>query len=291
MIDIECVVRCDNLYGESPVWSVAEQALYWVDVTAPAIHRFRPADKTTNRWPMPEHVGSIGLRASGGFVAGTRSGIHAIDPTSGRQECLARPDLGGANIRFNDGKCDRAGRFWSGTMDDATFAPVGALYRIGIDHGCTKLDEGFIIVNGIAWSPDDRLMYVADSRREVVYAYDFDLASGSIANRRKFISTEDVPGRVDGATVATDGTYWCAHVRGGQVAQYDPTGRLMTAIPLPVKYPLMCTFGGPELETLYVTTSRALVTEAEAPDQPLAGSLFAIHGTGARGIAEPLFRG
>ena len=130
-----------------------------------------------------------------------------------------------------------------------------------------------------------------NSRREVVYRYEFDLASGSIVNRQPFISTEDVPGRVDGATVATDGTYWCAHVRGGQVAQYDPDGKLMRSIPLPVKYPLMCSFGGPDLSTLYVTTSLALVATEEAAEQPLAGGLFAIRGTGCRGIAEPVYGG
>ena len=135
------------------------------------------------------------------------------------------------------------------------------------------------------------LIRLADTRRLVVYAYDFDLGSGTIANRRPFISTQGLPGRVDGATVATDGTYWCAHVRGGQVAQYDPDGRLMRAISLPTTYPLMCTFGGADMATLYVTTGRQLATAAELAGQPLSGSLFAIHGTGCRGIPEPEFAG
>jgi sugar lactone lactonase YvrE len=149
------------------------------------------------------------------------------------------------------------------------------------------MDHGFVLINGIAFSPDDRFMYVADSRREVVYRYDFDIEEGAIGNRRAFISTEDLKGRVDGATVAEDGSYWCAHVRGGQVAHYDPDGRLVRTIALPVSCPLMCTFGGSDLSTLFVTSSRALA----GPDEPLAGSVFAIHGLPARGIAEPTFNG
>lgn len=290
-VEVECVREVGDQFGESPVWSPREAALYWVDVTAPALRRFDPASGRFDSWDMPEDVGSIGLRAAGGLVAGTRSGIYALDPQAGARRRLGGPEAMPAHHRFNDGKCDRAGRFWSGTLDDRDFSASGTLYRFGADHRMAAMDDGFVLVNGIAWSPDDRFMYVADSRREVVYRYDFSLADGEIAGRRPFISTEEVAGRVDGATVAADGTYWCAHVRGGQVAQYDPDGRLMRAIPLPVKYPLMCSFGGPDLETLFVTTSRAMVTAEEATSQPLAGALFAIHGTGCRGIAETPYGG
>jgi sugar lactone lactonase YvrE len=239
---------------------------------------------------MPEAVGSIGLRASGGLVAALRSGLYGFDPATGKLTPLVPFAPEPPSIRFNDGKCDRAGRFWCGTLDEAAFAPIGALYRFAGD-GCTRHADGFSVLNGMAFSPDDRLMYIADSRREIVWAYAFELAGGELGERRRFISTEDVPGRVDGATVATDGSYWCAHVRGGQVAQYDPDGRLVQAIPLPVKYPLMCNFGGEGMDVLYVTTATALVTPEEAAAQPLAGSLFAIYGCGSRGIPEPFYAG
>jgi L-arabinonolactonase len=291
MAEIECVVATRDQFGESPLWSPSDQSLYWVDVTAPAVRRYHPATCELRSWPMAEDIGSIGLRRAGGLVAGMRSGFYILDLDANLRKQLATPAGHDPRLRFNDGKCDRAGRFWSGTLDDVGFGPVGTLYRLGPDHRCAAMDSGFVLVNGLAWSPDDRFMYLADSRREVVYRYDFDLARGSIANRRPFISTEGIPGRVDGATVASDGTYWCAHVRGGQVAQYDPDGNLMRAIPLPVKYPLMCTFGGPDLTTLYVTTCLALVTPDEAADQPLAGALLAIHGTGCTGLAEPSYAG
>lgn len=291
MIEIECVGQPRDQFGESPLWCPAEQALYWVDVTAPAIRRLHPASGETMSWPVAEHVGSIGLRSAGGLIAAMRSGIYAIDLATGHRDLIAARPGGDRRLRFNDGKCDRAGRFWSGTLDDQDFSPVGELFCLGVDRSLRKADTGFILVNGIAWSPDDRLMYVADSRRETVYAYDFDMGSGLIANRRPFISTEDVAGRVDGATVDRDGHYWCAHVRGGQVAQYDRSGRLMRAISLPTKYPLMCTFGGESLDVLYVTTSRALLRPEEVAEQPLAGAVFAIHGTGSRGIPEPCYAG
>jgi sugar lactone lactonase YvrE len=289
-IEIECLHPGPDRFGESPLWDPRAEALWWVDVTAPALQCFDPATRTVDRFAMPEDIGSIGLRRAGGLVAGMRSGLWALDPAGGGRRLLAAPP-GEDGTRFNDGKCDRAGRFWSGTLDDRSFAAVGNLYRLDPDGGCRRMAEGFILVNGIAWSPDDRTMYVADSRREVVYAYDFDLASGTLGARRAFISTEDIPGRVDGATVDRDGCYWCAHVRGGEVAQYDPDGRRMRRIALPVRYPLMCSFGGPALDLLYVTSSAALVTAEEAAQQPLAGALFAIHGTGAAGLPEPEFAG
>lgn len=291
MIEVECIRQMEDQFGESPVWSCLEQALYWVDVTRPAVHRFDPKGGELQTWPLQEHIGSIALRAAGGLVAGMRSGFFLLDLALGTRKLLAAPTDRNPKLRFNDGKCDRAGRFWCGTLDDTDFEPIGALYRLDADHQCHRLDGGFILVNGIAWSPDNRIMYLADSRREVVYQYDFSLEEGLIANRRPFISTEAIPGRVDGATVACDGTYWCALVRGGQIAQYDPAGVLMRTVPLPVKYPLMCTFGGPNLDILYVTTSAAMVTAAEREEEPLAGCLFAVHGTGSTGIPEPLYVG
>ena len=291
MPDVECVLQMQNAFGESPVWSAAERALYWVDVKAPAVHRLEPGIGDVCTWPMLEDIGAIALRRAGGLIAGMRSGFYTINLSTGTRRLVSNPLLNEPRLRFNDGKCDRAGRFWCGTLDDSDFQPVGSLYRLDANHVYQKLEGGFVLVNGIAWSPDNKTMYVADSRREIVYQYDFSLADGTIENRRPFISTESVLGRVDGATVASDGTYWCAHVRGGQVAQYDPAGTLIQTISMPVRYPLMCAFGGPAMDILFVTTSAAMVGPDESCAQPLAGSLFAIHGTGSTGISEPFYTG
>src|SRR5262245_46564232 len=289
MPQVECVLEHQDLIGESPLWSASEGALYWVDVIGHSLYRLAFEKRNCTRWVMPEAIGSIGFRRGGGLVAGMRSGIYALDMSSARREALFKLGADAPGLRFNDGKCDLAGRFWSGTMDDQSFAPVGKLYRLEPSGQCTVADEDFIIVNGIAWAPDNRTMYVADTRRDIVWAYDFDLPTGAIAGKRPWISTERIAGRVDGATVAQDGTYWCAHVRGGEVAQYDPDGKLIQTISLPVKYPLMCSFGGPDMNILFVTTSRAIATPEELMSQPLSGSVFAIHDTGSIGIPESEF--
>lgn len=285
MIEVECLFDASDAIGESPLWCPRSQTLYWLDIPAPAIKSLSFPARHYREWPMPEAIGSIG-HARSGLVAGMKSGFYLVDLRSGTLQPRAALPRDAAHMRCNDGKCDRRGRFWCGTIDDRAFGPDGVLYRLD-SRGLAAMDQGFILTNGIAFSPDDRFMYVADSRREVVYRYDFDIESGSIGNRRAFIGTEDVKGRVDGATVAEDGSYWCAHVRGGQVAQYDRDGRLARAITLPVSCPLMCSFGGSDMSTLFVTSSRALA----GPDEPLAGSVFAIHGLDARGIAEPIFDG
>jgi sugar lactone lactonase YvrE len=151
------------------------------------------------------------------------------------------------------------------------------------------MDEGFIVSNGIAWAPDDRTMYFGDSRAETVFAYDFDADDGAISNRRPFFSTHDLEGRPDGATVDSDGFYWCALVHGGAIARVDPKGRLDRLVPMPVRHVTMCSFGGPELDVLYVTSAAAMLPEAERISEPLAGALFAVRGLNARGLPEPWF--
>lgn len=289
--DIECLVEAKNILGEGPIWHPGEAALYWCDNLRPAIQRYDPQTGEVREWPMPEEVGSIVFRAQGGLVAGMKSGFSFIDLDAGAIERVVDPEPHLPGNRMNDGKCDRRGRYWCSTMDAALAAPVAALYRFDPDRSCHKMDEGFIVGNGMAWSPDDRTMYFADSRAEAVYAYDFDIANGTIENRRVFISTAAIPARVDGATVDAEGFYWCAHIHGGAIARYDPAGRLARTIELPVRHPTMCTFGGENLDILFVTSATRFLAPGEAETQPLAGALFAIHGAGAQGIAEPFFAG
>ena len=291
MPEIECLVECANILGEGPIWHPEEKRLYWCDNLKPAVHRYDPATKNEIVWPLEKQVGSIVFRDSGGIVAGMECGFCFLDPVAGTIETIVDPEAEISGNRLNDGKCDRAGRYWCGSMDAALKNATAALYRLDADFSCHRMDEGFTVSNGIAFSPDDKVMYFSDSRADTVYAYDFDLDSGALENRRVFISTKEIAGRVDGATVDTEGFYWCAHIHGGEIARYDPDGRLERTIPLPVRYPTMCTFGGDDFDTLYVTSSTKFLAPGEAARQPLAGALFAIHDVGANGLPEPYFAG
>jgi len=291
MPKIECLVECANILGEGPIWHPKEEALYWCDNLKPSVLRYDPATGDVSVWPLEKQVGSIVFRESGGIVAGMECGFCFLDLETGGIEIIVDPEADIAGNRLNDGKCDRAGRYWCGSMDAALKNPTAALYRLDTDFTCHRMDDGFTVSNGIAFSPDDKVMYFSDTRAETVYAYDFDIASGALENRRVFISTKEIAGRIDGATVDTEGFYWCAHIHGGEIARYDPAGKLERTIPLPVRHPTMCTFGGENFDTLYVTSSTRFLEPGEAAGQPLAGALFAIHDVGAKGLVEPYFAG
>ncbi|KAA2235208.1 SMP-30/gluconolactonase/LRE family protein [Salinarimonas soli] len=288
--EIEVVRPMGNRLGESPLWHGPERALYWVDVQAPAIHRLVEGGEVET-WPMPRLVGSLAVRSRGGLVAALKNGFCTVDLATGETAFIVDPEPERPDNVLNDGKCDRRGRFWCGSRDGALKDPNGALHRLDPDLSCRSMDEGFIVSNGLAWSPDDRTMYFADSRAETVFAYDFDVDDGAIRNRRVFFSTREIEGRCDGATVDAEGFYWCALVHGGAVARFDPGGRLDRLIPMPVRHPTMCTFGGENLDVLYVTSATSMLTDEERKAQPLAGSLFAIRGLGVRGLPETPFAG
>ncbi|WP_089178028.1 SMP-30/gluconolactonase/LRE family protein [Bosea sp. AS-1] len=288
--EIETVLPGPFALGEGPCWHGGEGALYFVDALAPAIHRWSPAGGL-DTWPMPEIVGSFAIRRGGGLIASLQTGFATVDLTNGGVQSLVDPEPEKPANVLNDGKCDRKGRFWCGSRDGALKDPSGALYRLDPDFSVQRMDQGFIVSNGIAFSPDDRTMYFADSRAETVFAYDFDIDTGTISNRRVFFSTRDIEGRCDGATVDAEGFYWCALVHGGKIARVDPKGRFDRLIDMPVKHPTMCTFGGDGLDVLYVTSAASMLSEAERANNPQAGNLFAIHGLGVKGLPEPLFAG
>ncbi len=290
MPEVVCIAKVENELGEGVIWNVEEKALYWVDAFGKLIQRYRPLDGAVDRWPVPEEIGSLVFRKKGGIVAGMRSGFRALDLDRGTDELLVDPQPGD-DILLNDGKCDRMGRYWCGTIVMTLDRPDGILWRLDPDLSCHAMDHGIMVSNGIAWSPDDKVMYFADTRAEKVYAYDFDLAAGTIASRRVFLDTTELLGRVDGATVDAEGFYWCAMVHGGAIHRYAPDGRLDRVIELPVKHPTMCTFGGDDLGTLYVVTAARFLSAEERASTPEAGALFAIHDVGAKGLPEPLFAG
>jgi len=237
---------------------------------------------------LPEVVGSIAFRESGGLVAATKSGIHFLDAASGALEARVRPEAHLPDNRFNDGRCDRAGRFWAGTMSDVKRDPVGSLYRLDPDLSCTRLKGGVIIPNGLAFSPDGRTMYFADTNRHTIWAYDYDPATGAATGERVFADTGS--GRPDGSCVDAEGCLWNAEYGAWRLVRYTPDGEVDRVIEVPVANPTCCCFGGADLATLYVTTATQRLTAEDLAQQPLAGSLLALR-PGVRGLHEPRFAG
>ena len=286
----EVVAGGNAILGESPLWSPAEAALYWVDINNPTIHRLDPATGTRERWHIETEIGSIGLAGPGRMVAGLRTGAHYVDLETGKIEPICDPEGEGRfnRNRMNDGKIDRAGRFWVGTMNDPGHQPLGTLYRIDRDGGAAPVLGGIRVPNALCWSPDSRVMYFTDSYSHQIWAFDFDLETGAMENKRVFAAIAEDAGVPDGATVDADGFVWCAHMFGSRVSRYAPDGSLDRAIALPVPQVTSCAFGGADLETLYITTASLRMDRAALAEQPLAGALFAVD-PGVRGLPEPVF--
>ena len=286
---VECVVDCQNRLGEVPVWDVAEQALYWVDIEGRLLQRLEPASGRLDRWEMPERIACFALREQGGLIVAFASGIAFYDLDSGAIEWIARPDPVPTN-RFNEGKCDRQGRFWAGTMDDRLKEHSAALFRIDPDLTVTRVLDGIGISNTMVWSLDDKSFFFADTLDGRIDRFDFDAAAGTLSNRRTIVDLAGTGIGPDGSTIDTEGYLWNAQWDGWRVARYAPDGRLDRVVPLPVQKPTSCMFGGPDLRTLYVTSAVWDLTPEQLRDQPQAGGLFALD-VGIGGVPEPRFAG
>lgn len=279
--------------GESPVWSVAEQALYWVDIEGGLIRRLDWAHRTALSWRLPERVGCIALSAQGGVVAAMETGVFAVQLMAEgavRLSCLATVQHPLVNMRFNDGRCDAMGRFWVSTMcmDMSLAAPVGALYCLDESGLGQPRVDGLITPNGIAFSADGATAYLSDSHPSVqkIWAFDFAAPAGELTNRRLFADMTDLPGRPDGAAVDVHGCYWICGNDAGVVHCFSPQGELLRSLAVPVPKPSMCAFGGPQLDQLLVTS---ILPASESSAQPgLNGAVFALD-AGVTGLAEPQF--
>jgi len=288
-IDAECVIRSEDVLGECTIWCDREQVLWWVDIRRSALKRFNPANGEVRAIALSETIGSFGLTRSGGtMIAGMKSGLYMLEPESGALKLVAAPERDLPGNRFNDGRCDREGRFWAGTMRDGPREPSGSLYRLDPDGTCAKLRSGIVIPNSIAWSADDRVMYFADTYLDTIWAYDFDLATGAVDNERVFVDCSNRPGHPDGSCVDADGCLWNAEYGGWRAVRYTPDGRIDRVIELPVSSPTCCCFGGKDFDTLYISTARQHLTAEQLAHQPLAGAVFAAH-PGVRGLPEARF--
>jgi len=280
--------RC--IIGEGPVWDVAEQALYFIDILGKKVLRFDPASGETRSWDVPDIIGSMAIRAGGGAIVALANGVHTLDFETGTCAMLASsPDLND-QVQLADGKVDRRGRFIVGSSDRGMKEARGKLYVL--DPGATQLraiDDDIFLANGPCWSPDDSIFYHADSIRKTIYAYDYDIENGTVTNRRPFASTEDLGGIPDGATVDADGHIWSAICEGAKLVRFRPDGSIERIVEFPLKLPGSVMFGGAALDRLFVPTLSPAFMGREA--DPLDGSTYVIDGLGVTGLAEPRFGG
>ncbi|WP_205648881.1 SMP-30/gluconolactonase/LRE family protein [Acuticoccus kandeliae] len=288
--DVSVAIPSSAFLGEGPHWDSRTGELIWVDILAPAVIRGDVATGTAKVLPVDDIVGVAVPRAKGGFLLATQNGIKTFDPETGVSTLFADPEADRPGNRFNDGKCDRRGRFWVGSLALNTTPDRGALWRVDSDGSAVRMDDRIHVSNGLGWSPDDRTFYFTDSGRRTIYAYDFDIAAGTVANRRIFAEITEASGTPDGLTVDAEGFVWCAHWDGWCVTRYDPDGKVERVIDLPVPRPTSCVFGGADLSTLYVTTARIRLSAGELKEAPLSGSVFAIH-TNIKGLPETPFAG
>ncbi len=290
----ELIVDARNAVGECPVWVPEENALYWVDIPVGGLQRWSADTGQVDAWTTPQMLACIARHRDGGWVAGMESGFFRLHPRNDGSldtNLLAHVDHARDDMRLNDGRCDRQGRFWAGSMvlNMGANAANGTLYRYSAGHSGSLEARlsGFIVPNGLGFSPDGRTMYLSDSHPQVqqIWAFDYDIDTGTPSNRRVFVDMNQYEGRPDGAAVDADGCYWICANDAGLIHRFTPDGRLDRSLAVPVKKPTMCAFGGPRLDTLFVTSIRP---GDDHDPQSLAGGVFALD-PGVKGLPETLF--
>lgn len=293
--DIELVLDAQAAIGESPTWSIPEQALYWIDVKAPALHRFEPSTGADRIWKLPDEIGCFALyedeRAA---LVALRSGLYRLDLDHGGLRLLAEPPYNPLRFRFNEGACDGKGRFWTGTMyapkEDPGQPEPSPLFSYTGAGGLVRQPDACLTPNGMCWSKDGRGFFFAHSKEQSIYQFDFDAERGRIANRRLFARISERLGVPDGCAMDAEGCYWSAIHGGGRLIRYTPDGEVEREVRMPVSQPTMCAFGGPNLDAMYVTTARSGLNVLRKLTERHAGGLFRFH-PGVLGLPRRGFAG
>jgi xylono-1,5-lactonase len=277
------------ILGEGTLYSPRENALYWVDIKRPAVHRLDLAQESIDSFPMPDYVGWVVERAGGGFVAGLRRGVAYVRFDPLQIEYIAHLEADKPSYRLNDGKAHANGSVYFGTMDNDEQDDRGSLYRLFPDGRVVQLDSGYRVTNGPAFSVDGKRMYTPDSARAVVYCFDV-MTDGSVANKRVFLQFKPGEGYPDGMTVDAEDRLWIAHFGGARVSRFAADATHMASIAMPASNITNCAFAGPRLDRLFVTSASIGLDDEQRGRQPLAGSLFEVS-PGVRGLAPALFAG
>ena len=287
---IEVLVDVKTHLGEGPLWDVESQRLYWIDSTSGNVFRATHTGSEVRAWDMPDMIGSLAIRKDGdGAVVSLRNGFHFLDFATGEVQLIVDPEPDKSDNRLNDGKVDKRGRFIAGSMDTKEAGKNASLYRLDPDLTVHKLDGDIIVSNGPCWSPDGSIFYFTDSWSREIWAYDYDLETGNVSNRRTFATLETNTGAADGSTVDAEGCVWNAQVYDGKLVRYSPDGHVDRVIEMPVKKVSSVMFGGPNLDVLYVTSMAKRHLPTNPHDGVERGSLFAIYDLGIKGVPETRF--
>ena len=288
----DMLIASENILGECPLWHPETRALFWVDVHGKLLQRYDWQTGAIERHEMPEFLGSFAFSADNPSVVilALEQGFMRYDLTSRSGEWLNRPNKGKPHLRFNEGKCDRRGRFWAGTMADAHPREAeGILYSLTANGDVTAAFDEIYCPNCLVWTSDSRYMYFADTPRQQILRHPFDLDSGTVGTGELFVDTRGHPGHPDGGALDIDGCLWNAEWGGGRLVRYTPSGRMDRVIGLPATQTTSCAFAGDDLDVLVITTAQRLLSENELKEQAgLAGNVFAIH-VGTSGFPEPHF--
>ena len=279
------------LLGESPVWDIAQQLICWVDILKGEVYQYSLVNKIHTVIAVNQMVGAVGLCTNGNFIAALQNGFGFIDRLNHQVTMINDPEADLPGNRFNEGKCAPDGRFWAGTLALEETPQAGSVYCLQPDLTVIKKIEGVTVSNGMAWSLDHSVFYYIDTPTLEIAAFEYDTTSGAIASRKTIIRTAEEDGFPDGMTIDNEGMLWIAFWGGWKVARWNPhTGKKILEIRLPVSRVSSCTFGGPHLQDLFITTAAKDLTAEELKNQPLAGSLFVIKKCGFTGVPTFHFR-
>lgn len=282
---LEYIANSICILGESPIWDAVNARILWLDILKSEVHQFYPGLKEHKTVQLNKVPGCITLNSRGELLTAVEDGFAALDFATGKLSMLAEVEKDNDDNRFNDGKCDASGRFWAGTMSKSGKPAAGSLYALETNGSVTLKIEGVSCSNGLAWSPDNSKFYYIDSPTKQIVSYDFDLDSGDICGKRVVINFSSRDGTPDGMTIDRDGMIWIALWNGWRIIRVNPvTGHMLESVSLPVSRVTSCTFGGAQLQDLYITSARIGLTGIELKKQPRAGGFFVIKNAGFQGF-------
>ena len=295
--NLELVGTISSTLGEGPVWDARQGLIYWIDILNGHLHSYQPESKIQKTIQLEQMIGSYALGSNGKIIAALKEGIYWVDKETGEKEFINQPEIKLPKNRFNDGKCDPAGRFWAGTMSVSEDKEAGSVYVFEKNKNTSRIDSKKVISNvtisnGMAWSKDGGTFYYIDTPTSEIVAYDYNIDTGQISNKRVIIYIPHTEGYPDGMTIDTEGMLWVAHWGGWKVSRWNPhNGLQLYSISFPAAKITSCTFGGKHLSDLYITTAKVGLSNQELVEQPLAGSLFVLPNCGFQGFYADEFLG